>query len=802
MMDARSVVWLEDVRATDVPEVGGKNASSGEMIHALASEGIRVPDGFATTAAAFRNFLSWNQLGPRLSKVASDYQEGTLSLRSTGAAMRSMVLDGKIPPDLEEGIRAKYRELAARAGRHDPAVAVRSSATAEDLPDASFAGQQETFLNVRGEQQLLDACLRCFASLFTDRAITYRELMNFGESGVALSVGVQLMVRSDIGASGVMFSLDTETGFPRAAVISANWGLGETVVQGTVNPDKYGVFKPLLASPTLSPVIEKTKGTKLQKLVYRTGDDGGTVMVDNTESEQQAFVLQDQDIVQLARWAVRIENHYGCPMDMEWAKDGESGELFIVQARPETVQARKSSTLLVTHHLTGQGRLLVEGAAIGDSISSGPACVIRQASDIDRFIDGAVLVTEQTDPDWVPVMKRARAIITDRGGATSHAAIVSRELGITAVVGTSSATSVIEDGQSVTVSCADGDTGHVYDGILASTTEEVDLGSLPPTRTDVMLTIASPSAAFKWWRLPARGIGLARMEFVINDMVRIHPMAAAFPGRITSVEERRAVAELAKGYNDPAEYFVDTLARGLAKLAAPFYPAPVIVRLSDFKTNEYAHLIGGSAFEQAEANPMIGFRGASRYYHPKYRAGFDLECGAIKRLREHCGFKNAMVMVPFCRTVDEADRVLAVMAENGLVRGENGLQIYMMCEIPSNVILAEQFATRFDGFSIGSNDLTQLVLGVDRDSAQLAALFDERNEAVMAMIREVIRKAHASGIRIGICGQGPSNYPEFAEFLVAEGIDSISLNPDSFLRTLPRIAAAEAITVQAITPGS
>ncbi|HET7139532.1 MAG TPA: phosphoenolpyruvate synthase [Arthrobacter sp.] len=791
-MCARSVVWLQDVRATDVPEVGGKNASSGELIHALVGEGIRVPDGFATTAAAFRSFLAWNQLGPRLSGVASDYQAGKLSLRSGGAAMRSMVLGGKIPPELEEGIRAKYRELAARAGRKDPAVAVRSSATAEDLPDASFAGQQETFLNVRGEQQLLDACLRCYASLFTDRAITYRELMKFEESGVALSVGVQLMVRSDIGASGVMFSLDTETGFPRVAVISANWGLGETVVQGSVNPDKYGVFKPLLAFADCSPIIEKTKGTKLRKLVYRTGDDGGTLLVDNSESEQKAFVLQDPDIVQLGRWAVQIENHYGCPMDMEWAKDGESGELFIVQARPETVQARKSSATLVTHRLTQQGRLLVEGAAIGDSISSGPACVIKQASDIERFIDGSVLVTEQTDPDWMPVMKRARAIVTDRGGATSHAAIVSRELGITAVVGTSNATSVIEDGQSVTVSCADGDTGHVFDGILASETEEIDLGTLPPTRTDVMLTIASPAAAFKWWRLPARGIGLARMEFVINDMVRLHPMASVFPDRLTDVEERRVVTELANDYDNPAEYFVNTLALGLAKLAAPFHPAPVIVRLSDFKTNEYAHLIGGSVFEHAEANPMIGLRGASRYYHPQYRPGFDLECRAIKRLREHCGFMNAMVMVPFCRTVDEADRVLAVMAENGLVRGRDGLQLYMMCEIPSNVVLAEQFAARFDGFSIGSNDLTQLVLGVDRDSAQLAALFDERNEAVMAMIREVIRKAHASGIKIGICGQAPSNFPEFAEFLVGEGIDSISLNPDSFLRTVQRIATAEA----------
>ncbi|GAA1496120.1 hypothetical protein GCM10009628_11220 [Paeniglutamicibacter kerguelensis] len=589
-----------------------------------------------------------------------------------------------------------------------------------------------------------------------------------------------------------MFSLDPETGFPRSAVISANWGLGETVVQGMVNPDRYGVFKPLLENSSFSPIIDKSKGSKMRKLVYASVGGTGTLLVDTTEAEQESFVLDEGDIVQLGKWAVQIENHYGRPMDMEWAKDGTTGELFIVQARPETVQARKSSTILRSQHLTEQGPLLVTGAAVGDLIASGPACVIRDAVDIERFVDGSVLVTEQTDPDWVPVMKRARAIVTDKGGATSHAAIVSRELGIAAVVGTSNATAVIAEGQSVTVSCADGESGHVYDGLLASRQDEVDLGSLPATDTAVMLNVASPATVFKWWRLPAQGIGLARMEFVINDMVQVHPMALAFPERVSNAAERTKIAELAKDYADPADYFVQTLARGLAKLATPFHPAPTIVRFSDFKTNEYAHLIGGTDFETEESNPMIGFRGASRYYDESYRAGFDLECRAIIRLREHCGFANVVVMVPFCRTLGEADRVLAVLSENGLVRGQNGLRIYMMCEVPSNVVLAERFAAKFDGFSIGSNDLTQLVLGVDRDSQKLSALFDERDDAVKEMIREAIDGAHAAGIRIGICGQAPSNFPDFAAFLVERGIDSISLNPDSFLRTVPAISAAEA----------
>lgn len=791
-MSAREVVWLEDVNTSNIPEVGGKNASLGELIQAMAGEGIRVPGGFATTAAAFRRFVAENRIDNKLRAVSQEFRDGKMTLRDAGSSMRTNILSGEFPPDIARQIRAAYRELAIRAGAPDPAVAVRSSATAEDLPDASFAGQQETFLNVRGEEAVLDACRRCYASLFTDRAISYRQLTGYSGLEVALSVGVQPMVRSDLGSSGVMFSLDPETGFPRAAVISANWGLGETVVQGSVNPDKYMVFKPLLASGTDFPVIEKTKGSKLRKLVYGREETAGTIMADTSQEERQSFVLGDADIVTLGKWAVRIEGHYGRPMDMEWAKDGATGELFIVQARPETVHSRASNTAFTTYHLVGNGSLLTSGSAVGNAITAGEACVIKDASDIERFVDGAILVTGQTDPDWVPIMKRASAIVTDRGGVTSHAAIVSRELGINAAVGTGDATTVISDGQAITVSCAEGDSGQVYAGLLDFECEEVDLGTLPELSTRLMVNIADPSCAFKWWRLPANGVGLARMEFVINDMIQVHPMALVYPERVSDPHERAVISELTQGYAEPADYFVETLARGLAKLAAVFHPAPAIVRLSDFKSNEYAHLIGGTDFETSEANPMIGFRGASRYYDPRYRPGFDLECRAIRRLREHCGFRNVVVMVPFCRTVGEADRVLAVMAENGLARGQEDLEIYMMCEIPSNVVLAHEFAARFDGFSIGSNDLTQLVLGADRDSADLAALFDERDDAVKAMIQEAIGKAHEAGIRVGICGQAPSNHPDFASFLVHERIDSISLNPDTFIRTMPAIAAAEA----------
>jgi pyruvate, water dikinase len=716
---------------------------------------------------------------------------GKALLHETGTAIRRLILDGDFPAAIADAIRTAYRELSRHGGGERAPVAVRSSATAEDLPDASFAGQQETFLNVRGERELLEACRRCYASLFTDRAISYREAKGFDHLQIALSIGVQRMVRSDRAGSGVMFSIDTDTGFPGVAVISAAWGLGETVVQGTVDPDKYLVFKPLLDDRRYRPIIEKTLGGKERKLIYATGGSARTAIVDTTQRERQTFVLSDDEILALGLWAVIVERHYGRPMDMEWAKDGETGELYMVQARPETVQSGKRSALLKTYRLKEAGKPLVSGAAVGQSIAAGEACVIRSVDAIERFRPGTILVTEMTDPDWVPIMKQAAGIVTDHGGTTSHAAIVSRELGVPAIVGTGSGTEILRDGQDITLSCAEGDQGHVYEGILAFEATEANLDALPKTRTGMMVNIASPAAAFQWWRLPVQGVGLARMEFIINNIIKIHPMALAHPERVEDREARQRIAALTRGYADKTAYFVETLALGIAKIAAPFHPHPVILRLSDFKTNEYAHLVGGTAFEPKEENPMLGFRGASRYYDERYREGFALECRAIRKVREEIGFTNVVVMVPFCRTPEEADRVLAVMAAHGLKRGEGGLEVYMMCEIPSNVILAEEFASRFDGFSIGSNDLTQLVLGVDRDSADLARLFDERSEAVKRMIRQAIAKAHVAGIKIGICGQAPSNYPEFAAFLVEEGIDSISLNPDSFITTIRAVAEAE-----------
>jgi pyruvate,water dikinase len=788
------VIDFADIGLADLPQVGGKNASLGEMIGELHAEGVNVPGGFATTSAAYRAFIDANGLADGIAKALVRFHAGKASLHVTGLTIRDAILGGSFSAETADAIRAAYRSLS---GESPIPVAVRSSATAEDLPDASFAGQQETFLNVVGEHDLLDACLRCYASLFTDRAISYRDLNSIDQLDVALSIGVQRMVRSDSGGSGVMFSIDTDSGFPDVVVISAAWGLGETVVQGIVDPDKYVVFKPFLDDPELAPIIEKTVGEKATKMVLGTGGTVRTRIKETTATERARLVLGDEEVLALARWAVAIERHYERPMDMEWAKDGVTGELFIVQARPETVQSRRSATKFTVHRLTGTGDVLVTGAAIGDAIATGTACVIKSAADIERFVDGSILVTEMTDPDWVPIMARAAGIVTDHGGSTSHAAIVSRELGIPAIVGSGSATRDILDGAIVTLSCADGDRGQVYAGALPFETEEIDLGALPETRTKVLVNVATPAAAFQWWRLPVSGVGLARMEFIINNLITVHPMALIHPERVTDAAERRRIAQLTHAFADPRDYFVETLALGIAKLATPYHPDPVIVRMSDFKTNEYAHLLGGAAFEGDEENPMIGFRGASRYYDPRYREGFELECRAIRRVRELIGFRNVIVMIPFCRTVGEADRVLEVMAANGLVRGENGLEVYMMCEVPSNVVLAEQFATRFDGFSIGSNDLTQLTLGVDRDSGSLAALFDERDPAVTTLIAEAIRKAHAAGIKIGICGQGPSDHPDFAEFLVREGIDSISLNPDSVLKTLPRIAAAEALLAKA-----
>lgn len=790
-MTESPIRWFDKTGIGDIASVGGKNASLGEMVRALAAKGVRVPNGFATNADAYRSFIADNGIESAIRAKLADYEAGKATLQDAGHAIRSLFLDSEIPPALANAIRTAYDDLKTRTGEPNLAVAVRSSATAEDLPDASFAGQQETFLNVRGHRALLDACRRCFASLFTDRAISYRQTKGFDHFDVALSIGVQQMVRSDLAGSGVMFSIDTETGFPNVVVISAAWGLGETVVQGSVDPDKYVVFKPLLGKAGARPIIEKSLGQKALKMRYAEGGSRRTRIVETSPVERETFVLGDDDILELGRWAVIVEAHYGRPMDMEWAKDGETGLLYLVQARPETVQAELSHSTFLHYQLKAKGGTpLVTGAAIGSAIASGQACVVRNVADIGQFRDGAILVTGTTDPDWVPIMKRAAGIVTDHGGATSHAAIVSRELGVPAIVGTGNATMLLGQEQAITLCCAEGDVGSVYDGLLAFDREEIDLGSIAETRTDVMVNIANPAAAFQWWRLPARGVGLARMEFIINVLIKVHPMALLHPERV-SAADNLLIRKLTRGHASPADYFVDILSRGIAKLAAAYHPHPAIVRLSDFKTNEYSHLLGGHAFEPQEENPMLGFRGASRYYDERYRAGFALECAALKRVRETLGFTNVIIMIPFCRTPAEADRVLAVMAENGLRRSDNGLQVYMMCEIPSNVVLAEEFAKRFDGFSIGSNDLTQLILGVDRDSDLLAALFDERDEAVTRMISEAIHKAHTAGIKVGICGQAPSNYPDFAAFLVKQGIDSISLNPDSFVGTMAHISRAE-----------
>ena len=788
---ATYIRWFEDLDSEDVALVGGKNASLGEMIQALREEGIRVPGGFATTAEAYWRYLEANELEEKIRNHLDNWHNEEASLQETGKAIRRLFRYGSFPDEIEEDIRAAYRELSDRHDADEVDVAARSSATAEDLPEASFAGQQETFLNVTGEKELLEACRKCYASLFTDRAITYREEQGFDHMQVALSVGVQKMVRADKAGAGVLFTIDTETGFPDVVVINASWGLGENVVQGSVTPDEYRVFAPVLGSPDLKPIIEKSLGAKGQKMVYARGGSEATKNVDTSTRERQSYVLSDDEILQLGKWGAAIEDHYGRPMDVEWAKDGLSGDLFIVQARPETVQSQKEAASLKTYRLQEEGEVLLTGLAIGQAIAAGKASVIESADEMDRFEPGSLLVTGMTDPDWVPIMKQARGIITDYGGRTSHAAIVSRELGVPAVVGTEEATHVLRDDQEITISCAEGEEGQVYEGILEYDETRMDLSEVPDTETRIMMNIASPAAAFRWWRLPCEGIGLARMEFVVNNVIKIHPMALVRYPDLEDEDARREIADLTEGYDDKPQYFVDHLAQGIAKIAAAQYPEPVIVRMSDFKTNEYADLIGGREFEPDEENPMLGFRGASRYYSDAYRDGFALECRAIKQTRDQIGLDNVIIMIPFCRTVDEADRVLEVMADNGLRQGENGLKVYMMVEIPSNVVLADQFAKRFDGFSIGTNDLTQLVLGVDRDSAELAELFDERNQAVKDMVAQLIKTAHEADTPVGICGQAPSDYPEFAAFLVRSGIDSISLNPDSVVGVKRRVAEAE-----------
>jgi pyruvate, water dikinase len=717
------------------------------------------------------------------------------ALQAAGTRLRSAILAAPLPPPLMQAIRDGYQRLEQQYGANCD-VAVRSSATAEDLPEASFAGQQETFLNIHGEAMLLEAVRRCYASLFTDRAIVYRVHHGFDHTQVALSVGVQKMVRSDLASAGVMFSIDTETGFANAVLITGAYGLGESVVQGTVNPDEFYVFKPTLAKG-FRPILQKKLGTKEFKLVYEEGGTRQTRSVPVPGDDRERFVLFDDDVLTLARWTVLVEEHYSrlrgmpTPMDIEWAKDGRTGDLFLVQARPETVHTQRDPMVLERFHLDARGELLAKGRSVGEKIGQGPARVIRSSADLEQLQPGEVLITEMTDPDWEPVMKRAAAVVTDRGGRTCHAAIVSRELGIPAIVGTGTGTSSISTGEDVTVSCGEGDDGFVYRGRLPVRIERTNLADLSRPRTHMMMNVANPAEAFSLSFLPNDGVGLARLEFIISTHVRAHPMALLRPGQISDSKQRRDIERLTSGYADKGQYFVDRLAEGVAMIAAAFWPKDVIVRLSDFKTNEYAGLLGGAAFEPKEENPMLGFRGASRYYDERYREGFALECRAMRKVREEMGLENVKLMVPFCRTVEEGRRVIAEMAVHGLVRGERGLEVYVMCEIPSNVTLAAEFAQVFDGFSIGSNDLTQLVLGVDRDSELVAHLFDERNEAVKQTIAQVIRASHAAGRKIGICGQAPSDYPEFAQFLVAQGIDSISLNPDSLLKTMVAIVEAE-----------
>lgn len=792
MVMQNAVIFFDDLSRNDVALVGGKNSSLGEMVQKLGRKGIEVPPGFATTSDAFRSYIEANELKSMIAATLADEDKRKITLHKAGDSIRNAIISGDWPASTEAAIRDAYRTLSERAGQPNVSVAVRSSATAEDLPDASFAGQQETYLNVSGEEDLLLACRKCYASLFTDRAIIYRKVKGFDHMDVALSVGVQQMVRSDVGGSGVMFSIDTESGFDKIILINAAWGLGENVVQGAVTPDEFQVFKPFLKKDGLRPIIEKKLGAKEIKMIYSSVDDVQPVRnVPTSKAERGTFVLTDDDVLALAAQAATIEEHYGQPMDMEWAKDGISGRLYIVQARPETVQSRVTAGSLKSYQLGQHGPLMTSGLSVGEQIATGRVCLIESVRDIDSFVDGSVLVTSTTDPDWVPVMKRASAIVTDHGGRTSHAAIVSRELGVPAIVGSGDATHVLHDQQEVTVCCAEGDEGQIYDGISEFTVHELNLDQLPATRTKVMLNLANPAIAARWWRLPADGVGLARMEFVISNSIRVHPKALLHFDDVQDATVRNAIDALTKGYDDKAEYFVDRLALGLSRIAAVAHPNPMILRLSDFKTNEYANLLGGEQFEPDEPNPMIGWRGASRYYDPDYSDAFRLECNAIHRLRENIGFNNVLIMVPFCRTPEEADRVLQLMAEEGLSRGKNGLEIFVMCEIPSNVVLAEEFAKRFDGFSIGSNDLTQLTLGIDRDSEKLAPLFDERHPAVEWMIRTVIEKAHATGAKVGLCGQAPSNYPEFARTLVEFGIDSISVTPDSFFKVKTHVAKAE-----------
>jgi len=786
----RYTIPFAELGRNDVAAVGGKNSSLGEMIANLAALDVSVPNGFATTADAYREFLAQDGLAERIRAELERLDvDDVATLAETGARIRGWVLAAPFPQRLEQEIVAGYDAMCEDG--QPVAVAVRSSATAEDLPEASFAGQQETLLNVRGREHVVRAVHEVFASLFNDRAIAYRVHQGFDHSQVALSAGIQHMVRSDIGASGVMFTLDTDSGFRNVVFITASWGLGETVVQGAVNPDEFYVYKPALRSGH-QPILRRTLGGKAVKMTYGGAEHEGkrVVTVDVPEADRLRFCLTDEDVLELARQALVIEDHYGCPMDIEWGKDGETGKLYVLQARPETVQSRAGRTLQ-RYTLKGKGPVLTSGRSIGHRIGAGPARVIRNVKEMARVESGDVLVADMTDPDWEPVMKRASAIVTNRGGRTCHAAIIARELGIPAVVGCGDATQVIREGQPVTVSCAEGDTGYVYEGALKYEQSQVELDAMPPLPVKIMMNVGNPDRAFDFAAIPNRGVGLARLEFIINRMIGVHPKALLEFDRLDA-ELKETIRRQIAGYAEPVQFYIDKLCEGIGTIAAAFAPEPVIVRLSDFKSNEYANLIGGRKYEPSEENPMLGFRGASRYVDESFRPCFELECRALKRVRGEMGLANVWVMVPFVRTLNEARQVVELLEQNGLRRGEDGLKVIMMCEIPSNALLAERFLQFFDGMSIGSNDMTQLTLGLDRDSAIIARLFDERDDAVKALLSMAIQACRKAGKYVGICGQGPSDHPDLARWLLDEGIESMSLNPDTVVETWLFLAGEKA----------
>ncbi|PJJ98421.1 phosphoenolpyruvate synthase [Lysobacteraceae bacterium NML75-0749] len=785
-----NILWLKDLRLSDLAQVGGKNSSLGEMIGQLSELGVSVPGGFATTADAFKAFIAHNDLHARIyDRLASIDVEDVPALTAAGAEIRQWVIDAPLQPELEADIRAAYAQMSKEAGSENLAVAVRSSATAEDLPDASFAGQQETFLNVTGADDVVHKVKEVFASLYNDRAIAYRVHHGFKHEDVFLSAGIQQMVRSDIGASGVLFTLDTESGFRDVVFVTASYGLGEMVVQGAVNPDEFYVYKPTLKAGKPA-ILRRSLGAKQLRMVY-SDVPGERVRTEDTPQDLRSkFSITDEDVAELSRQALTIEQHYGRPMDVEWGKDGATGKLYILQARPETVKSRAKATQIERYTLQQRGEVLAEGRAIGQKIGAGTARVVRNLDDMNRVQPGDVLVADMTDPDWEPVMKRAAAIVTNRGGRTCHAAIIARELGVPAVVGTGDALDTITDGEPVTVSCAEGDTGFIYKGTLPFERSTTDLGNMPPAPLKIMMNVANPERAFDFGQLPNAGIGLARLEMIIASHIGVHPKALLEYDR-QDAETRKRIDQKMAGYASPVDFYVDRLAEGIATITASVAPNPVIVRLSDFKSNEYANLIGGQKYEPHEENPMIGFRGASRYIDPSFAEAFALECRAVKRVREVMGLDNLWVMIPFVRTLDEGRKVIEVLANNGLKQGENGLKIIMMCEVPSNALLADEFLDIFDGFSIGSNDMTQLTLGLDRDSSIVANLFDERDPAVKKMLSMAIQAARRKGKYVGICGQGPSDHPDLAQWLMDEGIESVSLNPDTVVDTWLKLAKSK-----------